>query len=63
MDGNGNGSLLFRMARELEALYERVHGEGGLLYQLEMANNMLSFYRELAEELERTGEQPNESKD
>lgn len=49
-DSSGDGSLLFRMARELEALYSRVYGAGGLLYQLEMANNMLSFYKELAEE-------------
>lgn len=38
------------MARELEALYSRVYGDRGLLYELEMANNMLSFYKELAEE-------------
>lgn len=48
--GDGEGSLLFRMARELEALYLRVYDDRGLLYELEMANNMLSFYRELAEE-------------
>ena len=48
-DGNGEGSLLFRMARELEKLYDRVYGERGMLYQLEMTSNMLSFYKELAE--------------
>jgi hypothetical protein len=48
-DGNGEGSLLFKMARELEKLYDRVYGERGMLYQMEMTNNMLSFYKELAE--------------
>jgi hypothetical protein len=48
-DGDGNGSLLFKMARELEKLYDRVYGERGMLYQMEMTNNMLSFYKELAE--------------
>lgn len=50
--GDGAGSLVFRLARELEALYGRVHGERGLLYELEMAKNMLDFYRESAEETE-----------
>ena len=48
--GTGDGSLVFRLARELEALYGRVHGERGLLYELEMTKNMLDFYKELAEE-------------
>lgn len=49
-DGSGlSGSLVFRMARELEGLYEKVYGVGGLLYQLEMTKNMLDFYRDLAE--------------
>jgi hypothetical protein len=48
--GEGDGSLLFRLARELDKLYERVYGEQGLLYQMEMTSNMLSFYKELAEE-------------
>lgn len=50
--GSGDGSLVFKMARELEALYGRVYGTGGLLYQLEMTKNMLDFYRDLAEEEE-----------
>jgi hypothetical protein len=48
--GTGDGSLVFLLARELEALYEQVHGAEGLLYRLEMTSNMLSFYKELSEE-------------
>lgn len=48
--GESDGSLLFKMARELDKLYERVYGECGMLYQMEMTTNMLSFYKELAEE-------------
>jgi len=47
--GESDGSLLFKMARELDKLYERVYGDRGLLYQMEMTSNMLSFYKELAE--------------
>ena len=47
--GESDGSLLFKMARELDKLYERVYGDRGLLYQMEMTTNMLSFYKELAE--------------
>ena len=47
--GESDGSLLFKMARELDKLYERVYGEHGMLYQMEMTTNMLSFYKELAE--------------
>ena len=47
--GESDGSLLFKMARELDKLYERVYGERGMLYQMEMTTNMLSFYKELAE--------------
>lgn len=53
--GDGAGSLVFRMARELEGLYEKVYGDRGLLYQLEMTKNMLDFYRDLAEETEVEG--------
>lgn len=48
--GESDGSLLFKMARELEKLYDRVYGDRGLLYEMEMTSNMLSFYKELAEE-------------
>lgn len=48
--GESEGSLLFKMARELDKLYERVYGERGMLYQMEMTTNMLSFYKELAEQ-------------
>jgi hypothetical protein len=48
--GESDGSLLFKMARELDKLYERVYGERGMLYQMEMTTNMLSFYKELAEQ-------------
>ena len=54
--GESDGSLLFKMARELDKLYERVYGERGLLYQMEMTTNMLSFYKELAEETKNTEE-------
>ena len=44
------------MARELEKLYDRVYGERGLLYDMEMTKNMLSFYKELADETKNTEE-------
>ena len=54
--GESEGSLLFKMARELEKLYDRVYGERGLLYDMEMTKNMLSFYKELADETKNTEE-------
>jgi len=48
-ESESEASLLFKMARELDKLYERVYGDRGLLYQMEMTSNMLSFYKELAE--------------
>jgi hypothetical protein len=47
--GESEGSLLFKLARELDKLYDCVYGERGLLYEMEMTTNMLSFYKELAE--------------
>lgn len=61
--GESDGSLLFKMARELDKLYERVYGERGMLYQMEMTANMLSFYKELAEETKETEFSGEKSKD
>jgi len=61
--GTGDGSLLFKMARELEKLYDRVYGERGLLYDIEMTTNMLSFYKELAQDTEKTELDSEKSED
>jgi hypothetical protein len=51
------------MARELEKLYDRVYGERGLLYDIEMTTNMLSFYKELAQDTEKTELDSEKSED